>query len=408
MTLVSANKADDRSVAYITDVFPGITQTFVYLEIKKLRQLGLCIDIYSIWKSTDAIASREAEGFRAETTFLSPPPLLTLLRAHLYFVCTKPAQYLETLKLCWAPHPNFRFRRRTIYNFCLAPYLALHLAKKKRRHIHSHFASGAATTAMMASTLLGISFSFTAHRGDILDEKVLLQEKVNRAKFGIAISEYNKVCLLGMAPDVEENKIVTVHCGVETDVFLPRYRTPIGPVTFLSVGSLLARKGHVYLVEACRVLKEHHINFRCSIVGEGPQRAELQRLIEKYKIEEEIALVGSAPHEDVQTYFDNTDVFVLPSLSEGIPVVLMEAMSKALPVVATRITGVPELVTHQKDGILVSPGNDTELAEAMMRLAKDTELRKILGDNARKKIEADFNLEKSVSKIKSLFEEAIA
>src|SRR5215510_9788663 len=207
MTLVSANKADDRSVAYITDVFPGITLTFVYLEIKKLRQLGLCVDIYSIWKSTDAIASREAESFRAETTFLSPPPLLPLLRAHLHFVRTKPLKYLETLRFCWAPHPNFRFRRRTIYNFCLAPYLALFLAKKKRRHIHSHFASGGATTAMMASILLGISFSFTAHRGDILDEKVLLREKVERATFGIAISDYNKACLLRFAPGVKENKI---------------------------------------------------------------------------------------------------------------------------------------------------------------------------------------------------------
>jgi colanic acid/amylovoran biosynthesis glycosyltransferase len=408
MTLASVKKGNDRSVAYITDVFPGITLTFVYLEIKKLREAGLCIDIYSIWKSNQTIASREAESFRAETTYLSPPRLLPLLRAHLHFARTKPTQYLETLKLCLAPHPNLRFRRRTIYNFCLAPYLAAHLAKKKTRHIHAHFASGAATTAMMASTLLGISFSFTAHRGDILDEKVLLQEKVKRAKFGIAISEYNRACLLLVAPDLEENRIVTIHCGVETDVFLPSQRKQTGPLVFLSVGSLLPRKGHVYLLAACRLLKEHGINFQCIIIGEGPQRNELQGLIQKYGIEEKVKLVGSIPHEDVQIYYDKTDIFVLPSLNEGIPVVLMEAMSKGLPVVATRITGIPELVTHEKHGILVSPGDHTDLADAMMRLAKDTAFRKILGGNARNKIETEFNLEKNVSKINSLFQEAMS
>lgn len=407
-SFVSVKNEYDPSIAYITDIFPGITLTFVYLEIKKLREAGVHIDIYSVWKPDGTIiASREAESFRAETTYLSPTRILPLLRAHLHYALTKPTQYMETLKLCLAPHPNLKLRRRTIYNFCLAPYLAVHLARNKRQHIHAHFASGAATTAMMASILQGISFSFTAHRGDILDEKVLLKEKIKKAKFGIAISEYNRACLLREAPDVEENKIVTIHCGVETDVFRPNQRTRTGSLVFLSVGSLLPRKGQVYLVEACRLLEKQGINFQCNIIGEGPQRNVLQDLIHKYHLEGKITLVGSIPHEDIQSYYDDTDIFVLPSLSEGIPVVLMEAMSKGLPVVATRITGVPELATHDTDGILVSPGDPTDLAEAMMRLSNDAELRTLLGENARRKIKAKFDLEKNTRKIKTLLESAV-
>jgi glycosyltransferase involved in cell wall biosynthesis len=402
--VVTVEKTENGRVAYITDVFPGVTLTFVYLEIKKLREQGMRIDIYAIWRPKQKIVASEADCFQAETTYLSPPPILQLLRAHFHYARNRSKQYLDNLRLCVAAHAKLRLRRRTIYNFCLAPYLTMLLANKQIKHIHAHFASGAATTAMMAAKLLDISFSFTAHRGDILEGKALLDEKLKQAKFAVSISEYNRTCLLREAPDVAEDKVKTIHCGVATDVFLPSERAHSGPLVFLSVGSLLERKGHVFLVEACRLLNEYDINYRCIIVGNGPQRNSLQNVIYKYKLEEKVLLVGSVPHEDIQSYYDKADVFVLPSLNEGIPVVLMEAMSKGLAVIATNITGVSELVTNERHGILAAPGEYGELAGAMIRLSKDTELRKFLGANARKKIQSDFNVDINTAKIRKLFE----
>jgi glycosyltransferase involved in cell wall biosynthesis len=278
------------------------------------------------------------------------------------------------------------------------------LANKQTKHIHAHFASGAATTAMMAARLLDISFSFTAHRGDIFEAKALLDEKLREAKFAIAISDYNKSYLLREAPDVEKDKVITIHCGVDTKVFRRNRRRSACSPHFLAVGSLLERKGHVYLVEACRILERKRVNYQCTIVGDGPQRHELEKRIQKYGLGSRIILAGSVPHEDIQSYYEKADVFVLPSLNEGIPVVLMEAMSKGLPVIATNITGVPELVKNDVDGILVAPGNSVELAEAMMKVSKDTGLQKYLGARARERIVVDFDLDANVAKIKNLFD----
>jgi colanic acid/amylovoran biosynthesis glycosyltransferase len=393
-------------IAYITDVFPGITLTFVYLEVRRLRQKGMHIDLYAIWQSKQKITSREADSFGAETTYLSPPPIFQLFRGHGYYAWEKPKKYLQILKLCLAQHPNARLRRRTVYNFLLAPYLATLLANKHTTHIHAHFASGASTVAIMASELLDINFSFTAHRGDIFDEKILLYEKLKKAKFAIAISEYNRACLLREAPDVEASKVKTIHCGVEIEVFSPCQRTHGGPPVFLAVGSLLQRKGHRYLLEACRILRSEGKDYRCIIVGDGPERLELEKLVRKYGVEDQVELAGAVPHEDILLYYDQADIFVHPSLSEGIPVVLMEAMSKELPVIATRITGVPELVSHEEDGLLVGAAESAELAEAMMRLLTNVELRIRLGKNAREKILRDFNLDVNTAQIKELFKES--
>ncbi len=391
-------------IAYITDVFPPISLTFLYLEIKKLRHMGTHVDLYAIWKSRKQTTTAEGESFSNGTRYLWPPPIRQLLRVHFHYARKVPARYLETLKLCLVEHPKARLRLRTLCNFLLAPYLAGSLEKKPVAHIHAHFASGAATVAMMASRLLNIGFSFTAHGSDILIERVLLNEKLKMANFAIAISDYNRKSLVSQAPEAEPSKVRTIHCGVNPDVFLPCTRTNQHPPVFLAVGNLVWQKGHAYLIEACRFLKARGVEYRCVIIGEGPKREELENLIRRYNMEEEVDLHGSVPHESIQLYYNRADILVHPSISEGIPVVLMEAMSKELTVIATRITGVPELVEHGEDGLLVAPGNVAELAEAMVILRNNKELRTRLGNNARRKILRAFNAEVNIKKIKKLFE----
>jgi colanic acid/amylovoran biosynthesis glycosyltransferase len=391
-------------LAYITDVFPAVSLTFIYLELEKLRQLEMDIDFYAIWKCCEKTQSREAEFLTNETTYLSPPSIAGLLRDHCYYFWHAPDRYLRNLRVCWMRHPTPRLYCRTFYNFFLAPQFARMLQKRGTFHIHAHFAFGAATTAMMAANLLNISFSFTVHGSDVLIEKCLLNEKSKRAKFVVTVSEFNKNRLMVEAPDVNSNKVKVIHCGVDSDVFHPQVHVERGLPVLLAVGSLLDVKGHAYLVEACAALVTDAVDFKCIIVGEGPERKHLEKLILRYKLGEKIKLVGAIPHENIQAYFDRADIVIHPSISEGIPVALMEAMSKGLPVIASRITGIPELVTHEKDGILVSSANVAELAKAMKRLIADNELRTQLGKSAREKILTEFNFERTTCEIKKLFE----
>jgi colanic acid/amylovoran biosynthesis glycosyltransferase len=405
--ITPTKKPSQLRLAYITDIFPAVSLTFIYLELKRLRHLQLDITFYAIWKGHPGTTSQEADILSNETIYLSPPSLTALLRSHCYYFGRAPYRYLVNLRLCLILHPSIRLYRRTVYDFLLAPYFAEILKKNHTSHIHAHFAFGAATVAMMAARLLNISFSFTAHGSDVLIEPSLLNEKLKSAKFAIAISEYNKNCLIRQGPGVDNDKVKVIHCGIDPDVFYPvRYTTHQKPL-FLAVGNLVDQKGHAYLIEACRALAMDGLDFRCTIVGDGPRRQDLERLITRYKFGEKVELAGAIPHEHIQPYFDRTDIVVHPSLSEGIPVVLMEAMSKGLPVIATRITGIPELIRHEENGVLVCPGNVAELAEAMKSLSSNTELRTKLGRNARKKIVEDFNLDVNARKIKKLFEEEI-
>ena len=396
-----------RRLAYITDVFPAVSLTFIYQELKKLRQLQMAIDFFAIWKWHESTTSQEAGFLSNETTYLSPPSLTQLITAHGYYIYHAPIRYLENLRLCSLSHPTLRLKRRTFYNFLLGPYFAHILKNRHTSHIHSHFASGAATTAMMASNLLGIGFSFTAHGSDVLIEKCLLNEKLKKAKFAIAISEYNKLCLMREAPGVDSDKVKVIHCGVDTEVFYPVCRGNAAFPVILAVGSLLEIKGHGYLIEACALLAMNRVNFRCIIVGEGPKRQDLERLILRHNLSGLVELTGAVPHERIAAYFDRAEIVVHPSVSEGIPVALIEAMSKGLPVVATRITGIPELITHEKDGILVSPRSVTELAEGMSNLLSNKSLRTRLGKNARQKILTNFDLGINARKIKDLFHEEL-
>jgi colanic acid/amylovoran biosynthesis glycosyltransferase len=404
----AASRKERLKLAYITDVFPAVSLTFIYLELKKLRGLKMAIDFYAIWKWHEETKSKEAEFLAREATYLSPPSLASLFRAHCYYFYHVPDRYLQNLRLCLVWHPSIRLYRRTLYNFLLAPYFARMLERRRTSHIHAHFAFGAATTAMMASNLLNISFSFTAHGSDVLIEKCLLNEKLKKAKFVIAISEYNKYRLVREAPDVDRDKVKVIHCGVDPEIFYPVCDISGSPPVFLAVGSLRKEKGHVFLIEACRVLATNGTNFRCIIVGEGPNRHELEKLIMRHELRAKVELAGAVSHERIQSYFDRADVVVHPSTSEGIPVALMEAMSKGLPVIASRITGIPELVTHEEDGILVSPTNVAELVAAMERLLNNKELRKHLGKNARQKVSQYFNLNVNSRRLKKLFDEDIA
>ena len=286
---------------------------------------------------------------------------------------------------------------------------ALWLAGLARRwgaeHIHAHWATVPATVALVAGELSGIPWSFTAHRFDIAEDN-LLSTKVRRAAFVRAISrrgarEIRELCGEG-APEV-------VHMGIDLPA-RPAWRPgPAGRA--LVAANLLEVKGHVYLFEAVRLLKERGVRVRLDVAGDGPLLGELAGKVRRLRLEDRVAFLGLVPHGRLLERMRGGawDMFVLPSIvtsrgeQEGIPVSLMEAMGCGLPVVSTATGGIPELFEGVEGALLVPPEDPEALAGAMERLLREGGLAGRLADACRRRVEEEFSVEGTVERLERLF-----
>jgi glycosyltransferase involved in cell wall biosynthesis len=279
--------------------------------------------------------------------------------------------------------------------------------------LHSHFAWLSGAAAWVCSRLLGIPFTVTTHAYDHYFSNDLLSLVVNQADHVVTISEYNRQHLKTEVGR-PSGDISVIHCGVNVQLLRRKQieedeRVPNQPIRILSVGSLQAKKGHTYLIDACHHLERRGIEFRCSIVGAGPAESALRRKIGEANLQTRVHLLGARPHPDILDSYHQHDIFVLASVvasggdMDGIPVVLMEAGAASLPLVSTRVSGIPELVRHGQTGLLVEPGNATALADAIATLAADPVLRDSLGQRARLLVCSEFDIETNAGHLASLF-----
>jgi glycosyltransferase involved in cell wall biosynthesis len=280
-------------------------------------------------------------------------------------------------------------------------------------HVHAHFATHPAVAALIVHRLTGIPFSFTAHGHDLHVDRRMLDTKVQAAAFVVAVSEYNREMIVADCGEHVRDKIHVIHCGVDSEVFRPQApRSGNRPLQMICVASFEEVKGHRYLVEACRLLREQRVDFICHLVGEGPLRNETERRIAEAGLGSRVIVHGGQPRPVVARMLAESDAAVLASYPtaqgkrEGIPVGLMEAMASGLPVVATRISGIPELVEDGRTGYLVPPSDSAALAAALRRLAQDAEVRERMGQAGRDKVIAQFDLRTSAAELLELFTDA--
>ncbi len=268
--------------------------------------------------------------------------------------------------------------------------------------VHAHFANNAALKAMLFSKFKNIPFSCTGHGSEILlYPKPYLKDIILAAKPFITISKYNKE-ILEKKYSLPQDLIQVNYCGVDTQFFKPNRKNPPAIFTITSVTALKAIKGLEYLIIACEYLKNDGIVFNCEIIGGGNLFGKHQKMIKDLKLENHVKLLGAKSQEEIKNKLDNTSIFVLPSLSEGIPVAVMEAMSMKLPVIATEITGLPEIIKDQQTGFLVPPENARKLAQTIIFLYQHPEIIPKIGKEARISILENFNLEKNVIRFESL------
>jgi glycosyltransferase involved in cell wall biosynthesis len=400
------------SIAYITQSFPLLTETFVYREVSALERQGFRVATFAIWQPDKNKLHQEARHLVDSSHYVFPISWLKFLETHLYFLCTCPKKYLGSLFFVLTRRgESLKNRRRTFFHFCEAVYLAIDMKRQHIRHIHAHFAINAATIALVVSRLLDITFSFTAHNSFFVD-RVILEEKARAARFIIAISEFTRQFLTILVPeDNIDGKIHIVHCGLDPDDFSPPDPKPVNDVpVLLFVAQLTERKGAPVLVEACRILAERGLTFRCVIVGDGPQKALVEQLVKQYALQEVVGLKGVVFQEHLKEHLNRADVFVLPCITAstgdmaGVPVSLMEAMAMEVATVSTYVSGIPELIEDGQSGLLVKERDVEALADALQRLLEDDELRTRLGKNGRQKVMEDFNIDQSAAQLATLFE----
>lgn len=390
--------------------FPKITETFILYEMLAMEAQGITVAVYPLRRERTKVVHPEAASYVKRAHFV---PLLSwpILQAHLHFLRHKPLIYLQTLwLLLYANWGSLRYFFGVFDLFPKAVYFARLMAAEKIDHIHAHFASHPAAAAFVIHRLVGIPYSFTAHGSDLHRDQHMLREKVEEAAFAVTISNYNRDIIVKVCHGQMHDKVLVIRCGVDTQVFQPRtaptpHELGEAPFTLLCIGTLHAVKGQRYLIEACRRLKEQGLRFVCHFAGDGPDQDKLQKLAEQLGVTDAMRFHGRLKREAIVQLLHQADVVVAPSVPtkdgrrEGIPVVLMEAMGSGVPVVSTRLSGIPELVEHEKSGLLTEPGDVEALAAALVRLFENPQLRRHFGEAGRQTVITQFDLTTNVAQL---------
>jgi len=398
--------------------FPKLTETFVLYELQAVEDEGASIELYPLQRQRAPKMHPEA-GMWLRRAHFTPFLSWTIVRANLRFITRRPGLYCTTLlRLLRRTCGSVRYLGGALAFYPKAVYFAATMAADAVDHLHAHFANHPAAVAWVVHRLSGIPYSFTAHGSDLHRDRHMLRDKVAEAAFVVAISEYNRNVILEECGQDASAKVLVIHCGVDLRAFRPRPADANGdqlgrPLAILCIGTLHEVKGQTYLIEACRRLAAGGLGFICHFIGDGPDWKALSRQAVRAGLGARVHFHGRMTQEEVREVLKEADVVVAPSVPtrsgrrEGIPVALMEAMSCGVPVIASRLSGIPELVEDGSTGVLVEPRDVEGLSSALERLLRDRELRRRLGRAGQAKVEEDFDLQKSAAALMQRFLRAV-
>lgn len=347
------------TVAYLANQFPAGVEPYVGEEIQELRKRGVKIIPGSVRKTQATRCEPITADSESEILCLQPIRLLIVLQA-LGFAARRWEQIASLVtQVLPSGGESPKRRLKALLHTWLGAYYAVLLQGRRVDHIHVHHGYFGSWIAMVAAKLLGVSFSVTLHGSDLLLGGAYLDTKLKNCRFCITISEYNHRYILKHFPEIDRKRIVVSRLGVDVPEHADLPRKPDGErhaFTLMAVGRLHAVKDHAFLVRACARLRDCGLEFECVIAGEGPQRQPLQLLIRENQLQDRLTLLGHVPRPQLDLLYRRADVVVLTSRSEGIPLVLMEAMARGKIALAPAITGIPEIVVAGKTGFLYAPG----------------------------------------------------
>jgi colanic acid/amylovoran biosynthesis glycosyltransferase len=402
--LANGSDGGRAPVAYILKMFPRFSETFILDELLELERQGVRLRIFSLKEPNDGIVHREVERVRGDVSYVRWRDVFAVARAHARVSRRSVGRYCKALLFALRRH-----RFVAIKYFLKAGVIADHVQREGIRHIHAHFASSAASVALDVHRLTGVPYSFTAHAKDIYRHGLdidHLRMKLDEAQFAVTVSDYNRRHLEPLGGCY----LVRIYNGLDLDRFAPNGRAPDQPPLVLAVGRLVEKKGFDVLVGACELLRRDGVRFRCLIVGKGELADELQGMISALDLERHVELAGPLPRERLLGLFQRASVVAAPCVvggdgnRDGLPTVLTEAMALKVPVVATPVTGIPELVEDERTGLIVPERDPAALAAAVRRLLEDTEAARRLAEAGRERVERDFDLHVNVGRLRTMFE----
>ncbi|NOH02968.1 MAG: glycosyltransferase family 4 protein [Chloroflexi bacterium] len=391
-------------IAYVMSRFPLLSETFILREMIEMDKLGHDIRLYPLICQNQPVVHEEAEKWSARANCI---PFLSIgvLAENVKSFLQNPARYLSILFEVFKGNlSSFDFLTKGLYLFPKAVYTAKRLKQEGVEHVHAHYATHPALLAWIVHKLTGISYSITVHSHDIYDCHAMLGAKLRSASFIATISNYNIDYMANLLGEWVREKCHIVRCGIDPLKFNPA-RNGRGKIfRILQIGTLHWKKDQVTLIKAIARLRDLGVPFQLIIIGEGEERPKIEAEIGRSNLGGLVVLAGAKTQGEVPQLLQQADCYIQSSVSEGIPVAIMEALACELPVVATRITGIPELVLHEKTGLLVEPGNIHEMADALQSIYLNPEKAGSMAKNGREWVLKEFTLEGNTRKLASLFE----
>lgn len=380
-------------VAMITGTYPSLSMTFVDREVRALRAMGCDVVTFTLRQPTQKSVSGDfqaAEAKRVISLYAMSRQPKDFIAAFLMAVM-RPLRLASTVRLAVQSYTwkDPGLIRQLAY-LCAAILMARQLRQRGITHIHNHLGDSSGTVAMLTAELTGTPFSITLHGPEIFDEAVRwhLRRKIARAQFVACISKFCRARAMLNADPSDWSKLEIVRCGVELTQYPAKACNSDGR-RLLFVGRLEIRKGITTLIEAMSLLRRHGCSTYLTVVGQGAMRPDIEGQISAVGLAEVVELAGPMDEAGVAKALGLADIVIVPSLSEGLPVILMEAMACGLPVIASSVDGIPELVSDGVTGLLVPPADAKALAAAIQRLMSSPELRVRFGRSGQQRVQRD-------------------
>lgn len=398
-------------LAYLVSTYPAISHTFILREVQRLRAMGHEIVTASINRpDRPRAAMGAAEGAEADSTYgLKAAGVRDALLALGAQALRSPRKLVSVLR----SGARLGSARRPWVGLAYAVealMVARWMAKQNTRHLHVHFGNVGATVGMLVKQLNGCHLSYTIHGPDEFDDVPgqHLAQKMRAADAVVCISQFARGQLMRISAPQDWAKMQLCRLGVTPSQFEFRLRgtsrSAQEVAQLLCVGRLTPAKCQTLLVMACARLRDAGLHFHLTLVGDGPDRARVEAAIKEFKLHGHITLTGALSQDAVRQHLGAAHAFVLPSLAEGIPVVLMEAMASGVPCISTPVNGIPELIEHQHTGLLALPGDIDSLVTQLERLIRRPELGDRLAQAAQAKLLADFDLARNVHQLSHIFQ----
>ena len=405
-------------IHYITST--GVGNAWVGNELMALADRGIPFRLHSLYKpAATFFKSDRVRQIAEQTAHLYPLSHWRVFTSLLLAPFLFPRYFFPALwNSIFGRKESFSIRLKSIWHFCVACAWARSLRKEQVCHIHSQWINSCGTVGMYAAWLLDKPFSFTGHAADLFRERCSLKDKIKRARFIVSISKFHRDFYLseGASPD----QLIINYCGIDTGMFAPRTGSAGGPqagrpIRLVSAARLVEKKGFKYLISACRNLQEQGIDFSCLIAGDGPLLNQLQYQINELQLGDRVALTGRPLlQEDIPGFMRSGDIYCLPCVwaedgdVDGLPQMLMEAMACGVPVVSTRLVGIPDLVIDGETGLLAKPNDSWDLTCKLQRLIEDRPLHSRLSEQGRTFVEHKFDLSNCLNPLFEKFTQSLA